>query len=63
MRAPSATAINLERLAGRIEALQLLYKDLASENLGQSIDLGHYVSEIASAVMHTYAVDGIRLDL
>jgi PAS domain S-box-containing protein len=55
--------VNLERLAGRIEALQLLYKDLASENLGQAIDLGHYVSEIASAVMHTYAVDGIRLDL
>lgn len=55
--------VNLDRLAGRIEALQLLYKDLASENLGQAIDLGHYVSEIASAVMHTYAVDGIRLDL
>jgi PAS domain S-box-containing protein len=37
--------VNLERLASRIEALQLLYRDLTSE------------------VMHTYAVDGIRLDL
>lgn len=55
--------INLDRLAGRIEALQLLYKDLSMEGLGQAVDLGHYVSEIASAVMHTYAVDGIRLDL
>ncbi len=55
--------INLEGLAGRIESLQLLYKDLAADGLGQTIDLGHYISEIAAAVMHTYAVDGIRLDL
>jgi PAS domain S-box-containing protein len=53
----------LDRLAGRIEALQLLYRDLRTEGLGQAVDLGHYVSEIATAVMHTYAVDGIRLDL
>jgi len=59
----NGNAVNLERLAGRIEALQLLYKDLSTEGLGQAIDLGHYVSEIATAVMHTYAVDGIRLDL
>jgi PAS domain S-box-containing protein len=56
-------SINLERLAGRVEALQLLYRDLSADGLGQTIDLGHYLSEIASAVMHTYAVDGIRLDL
>jgi PAS domain S-box-containing protein len=55
--------VNLDRLAGRIEALQLLYKDLDAEGLGQSIDLGHYVSQIATAVMHTYAVGGIRLDI
>ena len=59
----NGNAVNLERLAGRIEALQLLYKGLSTEGLGQAVDLGHYVSEIASAVMHTYAVDGIRLDL
>jgi PAS domain S-box-containing protein len=56
-------SINLDRLAGRVEALQLLYRDLSADGLGQAVDLGHYLSEIASAVMHTYAVDGIRLDL
>jgi PAS domain S-box-containing protein len=55
--------VNLDRLAGRIDALQLLYKNMTVEGLGQVIDLGHYVSQIASAVMHTYAVDGISLDL
>jgi two-component sensor histidine kinase len=55
--------VNLDRLAGRIEALQILYRNLAVEGLGQVIDLGHYVSQIASAAMHTYAVDGISLDL
>jgi PAS domain S-box-containing protein len=55
--------VNLDRLAGRIEALQLLYQDLTSEGLGQIVDLGHYVSQVATSVMHTYAVEGIRLDL
>ncbi len=55
--------VNLDRLAGRIESLQLLYRDLAPENWGNAVDLGHYLSQIASAVMHAYAVDGIRLDL
>jgi PAS domain S-box-containing protein len=55
--------VNLNSLAGRIEALQLLYQNLTAEGLGQVVDLGHYVSQIASAVMHTYGVGGIRLDL
>jgi two-component sensor histidine kinase len=55
--------VNLDRLAGRIESLQLLYRDLSPENWGNAVDLGHYLSQIASAVMHAYAVDGIRLDL
>ena len=55
--------VNLERLAGRIETLQFLYRDLTPEGLGQTVDLGHFVSQIATAVMHTYSVDGIRLDL
>jgi PAS domain S-box-containing protein len=59
----NGNTVNLERLAGRIEALQLLYQDLTAEGLGQAVDLGHYISQITSAVMHTYAVDGIRLDL
>jgi PAS domain S-box-containing protein len=55
--------VNLERLAGRIESLQLLYRDLSPETWGNAVDLGHYLSQIAAAVMHAYAVDGIRLDL
>lgn len=54
---------SIDRLAGRIEALQFLYHDLAPEGLGHTVDLGHYVSQIAGAVMRTYAVEGLRLDL
>jgi len=56
-------SVNLDRLASRIESLQLLYRDLTADGLGQTIDLGHYLSQIATAIMHTYAVGGIRLDL
>jgi PAS domain S-box-containing protein len=55
--------VNLDRLAGRIEALQLLYQAMSPEAWGDDIELGHYVSQIASAVMATYGVEGIRLDL
>jgi PAS domain S-box-containing protein len=54
---------NLGDLAGRIESLQLLYQALSPGDPGEEIDLGHYLSQIASAVVNTYAVDGIRLDL
>jgi PAS domain S-box-containing protein len=56
-------AVNLEKLAGRIEALKLLYQDISADGPGQAIDLGHYISEIATALINAYAVDGIRLDL
>ena len=59
----SGDQVNLDRLRGRIESLQLLYKDLSADGFGKVVDLGHYISQIASAVMHTYAVEGIRLDL
>lgn len=55
--------VNLGALAGRIESLQLLYQSLSQEMPGEEIDLGHYLSQIAAAVVNTYAVDGIRLDL
>lgn len=56
-------AVDLDKLAGRVETLQLLYHDLTAEGLGEAVDLGHYISEIASAVMHAYAVEGFRLDM
>jgi PAS domain S-box-containing protein len=59
----SGELANLNRLAGRIESLQLLYQTLSTEPGKETIDLGHYLSQIASAVMRTHAVDGIHLDL
>lgn len=54
-----------DRLAGRITALSILYDCLAGENHqdGDTIDLGVYLSQIASSVMQAHAVEGIRLDL
>jgi PAS domain S-box-containing protein len=52
-----------DRLAGRIESLQLLYKSLSEGDQSQEIDLGTYLSQIATNVMRTHAVEGIRLDL
>jgi two-component sensor histidine kinase len=56
-------AVNLDRLAGRIESLQLLYQALLPDSLGADVELGSYVSQIATAVMNTYATEGIRLNL
>jgi PAS domain S-box-containing protein len=58
-----AIATSFDRLAGRIEALALLYRSLSEAAGEQSIDLGTYLSEVASAVMRAHAVEGIRLDL
>lgn len=61
--------VNLERLAGRVESLQLLYRNLSTDALGrivqptEAVDLGHYLSQIASGVMHTHGVEGIRMDM
>lgn len=52
-----------DRLAGRIESLALLYNSLSAGTPGESVDLGIYLSQIASAVMLAHASEGIRLDL
>lgn len=52
-----------DRLAGRIESLQLLYKSLSEDSQNPEIDLGTYLSQIAASVMKAHAVEGIRLDL
>jgi two-component sensor histidine kinase len=51
------------RLAGRIEALGILYRALSDQGQPDTIDLGVYLSEVASAVMRAHAVEGIHLDL
>jgi PAS domain S-box-containing protein len=54
---------SFDRLAGRIESLHLLYKSLSEDSGDREIDLGTYLSQIASSVMASHAVEGIRLDL
>ncbi|MDB5444294.1 MAG: histidine kinase [Phenylobacterium sp.] len=61
--ADRTTGEGFDRLAGRVEALGLLYHSLAAEGSGDSVDLGIYLSEIASAVMRAHAVEGIRLEM
>jgi PAS domain S-box-containing protein len=51
------------RLAGRIESIQLLYSTLVEHGAEGEVDLGLYVSEIATSVLRAHAVEGIRLDL
>ena len=57
------TGERFDRLAGRINSLALLYQSLSGEELKQSVDLGVYLSQIASSVMQAHAVEGIRLDM
>jgi two-component sensor histidine kinase len=52
-----------DRLAGRVEALGLLYRALGETESDGSVDLGIYLSEIASAVMRAHAAEGVRLEL
>ncbi|WP_105383541.1 sensor histidine kinase [Neorhizobium alkalisoli] len=51
------------RLAGRIEALSILYRSLYTGSEAETVDLGIYVSQIASSVMAAHAIEGIRLDM
>ena len=57
------TGEGFDRLAGRVEALGLLYRALSESERDGKVDLGIYLSEIASAVMRAHAVEGIHLDL
>jgi two-component sensor histidine kinase len=57
------TAEPFNRLAGRIESMALLYRALSDEDKTDSVDLGVYISQVASAVMTAHAVEGIHLNL
>jgi two-component sensor histidine kinase len=52
-----------DRLAGRIEALALLYRALTAEDQTGEVDLGSYLGQIASAAMQAQAVEGVRLEM
>ena len=57
------TGERFQRLAGRINALGQLY-DLLHDDGGQDgVDLGVYLSKVASSVMEAHAHPGIRLEL
>jgi two-component sensor histidine kinase len=58
-----STGEGFDRLAGRVEALGLLYRALGEAGQDEEVDVGIYLSEIASAVMRAHAVEGISLDL
>ncbi len=58
-----STGEGFDRLAGRVEALGLLYRSLSEAGTDESVDLGIYLSEVASAVMRAHAVEGIHFDL
>jgi PAS domain S-box-containing protein len=62
--APSdGSTAQLQRLAGRVESLSALYHLLSDSAVHDQIDLGTYLSEIASTAMRSHAVDGIRLNM
>jgi len=52
-----------QRLAGRIEAIKILYALLDPSSEAGEVDLGVYLSDVAAAVLHAHAVEGVRLEL
>ena len=58
-----ASGTSFQRLEGRIGSLALLYNSMNGDEVSDTIDLGVYLSQIASAVMAAHAVEGIRLDM
>ena len=60
---PQSAPEAFERLAGRIEAIRLLYSLLSDNVTEQEIDLGIYVSQVAAAVLQAQGSTGIRLDM
>jgi two-component sensor histidine kinase len=61
--AEAGDQVGYERLAGRVASLALLYDALSPTEHDAEIDLGVYLSQIATAVMASHALEGIRLDL
>src|SRR6201999_1124092 len=61
--AADGETVALSRLASRIDALTVLYRALSAEDAPAEIDLGQYLSDIATSVMQVSAVDGIRIEI
>ena len=61
--ADGETGARFDRLAGRISSLAILYDLLSADGVNEAIDLGVYLSQVASSVMQAHATEGIRLNL
>jgi PAS domain S-box-containing protein len=55
--------VDLDRLAGRVDTLALLYQALSTDHWGPVVDLAPYLGEIASAAVRAHGSSGIALDL
>ncbi len=59
----SEAGARFDNLAGRINSLAILYDLLSGKGAEDSVDLGVYISQVASSVMQAHAQEGIRLEL
>jgi PAS domain S-box-containing protein len=56
-------AVDFERLASRIDALAALYQILEIDPSAEQVDLGGYLSQVASTVAHAQSDHSIALEL
>ena len=59
----SEAGARFDNLAGRINSLAILYDLLSGKGAGDAVDLGVYLSQVASSVMQAHAQEGVRLEL
>lgn len=59
----SEAGARFDNLAGRINSLAILYDLLSGVGAEDAVDLGVYLSQVASSVMQAHAQEGVRLVL
>jgi len=59
--AAEGETVALARLASRIDALTVLYRTLSAEDAASEIDLGQYLSDIATSVMEVNATPDVEI--
>ena len=58
-----ASGEGYKRLAGRVEALGVLYRALTESEQGTAVDIGPYLTEIAAAVVAANGTASVHLDI
>jgi two-component sensor histidine kinase len=61
--AAEGETVALARLASRIDALTVLYRTLSAEDAASEIDLGQYLSDVATSVMEVNATPGVQIEI